>query len=588
MAYIKQNFKNGNMLSAENLNRMEEGIFLSENNKNFLSIEDFGAVKGFIADQALNTTAIANAAAEAFNSGKTLYVPNAEYYFNSSIIIENIPHIKIDGTLIFTGTGNALTLGSSSINTHCKNLQLAVKNGSNITKNTIGIKLININSSDISLREIEGFGIGAQFNGSGKGTCYNIVKFGRIVNNYTNIQLYAETNNSVAGWVNENVFMGGRIAADSNFVNSTNSTSIERIGVSISGDGTYTHNNNNRFYGVSTENQTVAYDLVYAQQNHILQIRTEGCDYAYREQNISFNNVIEVGYGTTESISLSNYTGTTILVPADDRDKMYRYPNLIYSSGNLGRNSAVSDTFISTKNVTFYESSSNKSFAYTKTQNTAGTATYAVKGDDYIQLTTNRAVGVNIDTTNSKDFLVCRSLVENDAGRIAVICYDAEGNLLQNEGTIRYHQNASFFYNSSSFGGCWFLNADKADPELQFTVNENVTKITLLIMGGISAAARIKEFSVRAYTPAAVTSEYNSNGASLPSCPNIGKYKISDIVFSTTPTKANLGWICIGDGEPGTWQNISSGDTDGTTNVLTLTGIDAEGISHTWTIYGVA
>lgn len=554
MAYIKQNFKNGNMLSAENLNRMEEGIFLSENNKNFLSIEDFGAVKGFTANQVLNTTAIANAATEAFNSGKTLYVPNAEYYFNSSIIIENIPHIKIDGVLIFTGTGNALTLGSSSINTHCKNLQLAVKNGNNITKNTIGIKLININSSDISLREIEGFGIGAQFNGSGKGTCYNIVKFGRIVNNYTNIQLYAEISNSVVGWVNENVFMGGRIAADSNFVSSTNSANIERIGVSISGDGTYTHNNNNRFYGVSTENQTIAYDLVYAQQNHILQIRTEGCNYAYREQNISFNNVIEVGYGTTESISLSNYTGTTILVPADNRDKMYRYPNLIYSSGNLGRNSAVSDTFISTKNVTFYESSSNKSFAYTKTQNTAGTTTYAVKGDDYIQLTTNRAVGVNIDTTNSKDFLVCRSLVENDAGRIAVICYDAEGNLLQNEGTIRYHQNTSFFYNSNSFGGCWFLNTDNSNPEVQFTVSENVAKIKLLVMGGISAAARIKEFSVRAHTPTTAVSEFNFNWATLPGCPNVGNYKLSDTVFSAAPSSARVGWICTADGEPGTWQ----------------------------------
>jgi hypothetical protein len=500
---------------------------------------------------------IARAASDAYDLGKTLYVPNAEFYFSKPIVIADVPHIQMDGVLCFTGSGDAITLGSSAENAHCKNLTLAVVNAGEISADSIGIKLINFNSSNIHIRNVENFGVGVQFNGSGKGTCYNIVKFGRIVDNYTNIQLYAETYDSIAGWVNENVFIGGRIAADSDFVAATNNANIERIGVSISGDGTYTHNNNNRFYGISTENQTIAYDLVYAQQNHILQIRTEGCDYAYREQNISFNNVVEIGYGTTDNISLNNYTGTTILIPPEDRDKMYRYPNLIYSSGNLGKNSAVVDTYISTKNVTFYESSSNKTFAYTKTQNTAGTTTYAVKGDDYIQLITNRAVGVNIDTTNSKDFLVCRSLVENDAGRIAVICYDAEGNMLQDDGTIRYHHDAAFFYNSSAFGGCWFLGSDKTDPEIQFTVNENVAKIKLLVMGGTSAAARIKEFSVRAHTPTTVTSEYNSNGASLPNRPNVGAYKISDIVFSTAPTKTCIGWVCIADGEPGTWQNIS-------------------------------
>lgn len=73
---------------------------------------------------------------------------------------------------------------------------------------TIGVRVLNVESSNLTITGARNFEVGLDMHGQGSGTAYNNVMLGELGNNKVNLR----HSNDATGWSNQNTFIGGRLA----------------------------------------------------------------------------------------------------------------------------------------------------------------------------------------------------------------------------------------------------------------------------------------------------------------------------------------------------------------------------------------
>lgn len=75
---------------------------------------------------------------------------------------------------------------------------------------TIGVQILNTESSSITVTGAAKFETGLDVRGEGAGTSYNTIRLGELGNNKVNLRHTSDA----TGWANQNTFLGGRLAHD--------------------------------------------------------------------------------------------------------------------------------------------------------------------------------------------------------------------------------------------------------------------------------------------------------------------------------------------------------------------------------------
>jgi len=486
------------------------------------------------------------------------------YAVNDTITFPNtIRRLIMHSPLIYTGNLNVplLVIGESGKGLPLADLKINVrrKDLSDWTsEESIGVTVINANTSTIQIINASRFTIGARFIGIGAGFVYNSIFLTNLFENKIHLDLTNKS--SVAndiGWCNENIFMGGKFAGFS----STNKGK-SRYGVRISSmDGTYTNNNNNVFLKPSFELRFTASDpaeaipilIINGNNNTFKDIRNEdNSPVTARISNESTENEITTGFGNVVVEDFSSYPNTR---KVSSRQKLLTEANnVIYNSGSLSR-LAVLFNGIDSVNVPglFVGSSSNANVQI------------AVNGiaidENYLEINSTRGIGLFVDSDVSKQFIVRRGVKDGQGGRVNIRCYDASGMILNNTGPGHpYVKSAVYMVLTyvSSFGGVYRTGTDSGSDVL-FQVGPEVKYFSLIFSGG-TQPAKINSFSItsvdgRHPTVWSGLDELGYEIGVATMAPSTGSWKKGKRVlnFSASLLGEPEGWMCIADGSPGTW-----------------------------------
>ena len=380
---------------------------------NMISIKAFGAKQ----DVVDNASVIASAMDFCYNNSITLCV-DMQVYFSSPLTITDVPNIICTKPLIYTGAENtiAITLGDSTKEQDKLYIDLSVINNSKSTTIT-GAKLVNINTSTITMRTLSQFGVGAVFSGDSKGSCYNIVNLLHIFYNDIGIKLLAENN----GWCNENLFNGGKFQ----YRNTEDYSST--IGVKIEGSSAH-RINNNLFVKPAFEFLNIGVDATYASQNNVYNGRFEKVNYCARFNNECRANKINVGYGTNQAIIGQQTNTVTTLVG----DCLFS-PIKIYEN-NIGATSEIRDS--GGTNRLYLDDATVMNSGGSTTTSIGSDGNYALSDGYLEQIVTKKGIGVFVDCSKAKYFYVEKETALGYPGRFYVKFYDVNDAAIPTATTV--------------------------------------------------------------------------------------------------------------------------------------------------------
>lgn len=565
---------------------------------NKLNVLWFGAKNDYSSSSTTNNAPAINAAMTAAATLRTtgidsqtqgsvvsVYFPYGKgFRITDTINVSNNVSVIMDGQVVFDNTANdrpAIVIGDSTLTQRKKHvIDVTNKNATNWpaevdqfsnfdpnnpTRNSIGVKLINQYWCDITIRRAANFAIGVQCFGDPLGFVYNEVRLGILSNNKVNLDLSGANQ----GWCNENNFYGGRFTSTSTVSNNGKS----RYGIRItSSDGTYTNNNNNNFHKPCFElqgslaNPGIALPIliVHGTQNAFYNCRSElnyvASDALIRTFNDSAQNFVEVGFGIDGEVEdLGNFPSTL----TSRRGKLLTEKNYIsvFDSSDLLRKVCPYDgTNMFASDELFFLNSGDA--------NIYNFITSITLNGDSVQFTSSRGLGVRIDTTSNKSFVVKKSTVSGFGGRTCVRCFNSSGTLLYD--TVNpYVKGYPFSIPSanSAFGGHYRMGADASAP-LYFNVGSDVAYIDVFVSGGTSPV-KLKQLQIQAVDGvAAVISLKKKAGLHAIQSPISGAWSVGDVIYNAVPTTNNIVmWQCTVAGSPGTWVPIYNGN-----QVTTLTG----------------
>ena len=171
---------------------------------------------------------------------------------------------------------------------------------------SVGVRAVNLYSSNVTTGIIQGFGVGFQATTYGSvGNVYNTYNIGWMENNKINLDITPQTSTS---WVNENLFVGGRYSHNSGEGTSVAGTRQIRLSKSTSVV------NNNVFIKPSIEGDVAEYHVECGgSYNSFNQCRWEATTpkmlYTGDNANQGARNIIIGGYGAYNIVY--TYLGTT-------------------------------------------------------------------------------------------------------------------------------------------------------------------------------------------------------------------------------------------------------------------------------------
>lgn len=377
-----------------------------------LNILTFGCVGDGTTD---NTTNLNTAFAYCYTNKRTLYVPKGTFAFETPISVTNLPNIKMDGTLKYTGSSTdfALTLGDTANEQNNLDLEFMLECEKSTTNK--GLKLININNSNIKLKYIYGFGTGVTLEGNTKGFCYNKIDCYNIYNNNVGLDI-APTS---AGWVNENLFLNG------NFKYSNQLDKTGTIGIRITGI-TDRWVNNNYFLKPSFEQLDKCVSLTQCCNNTFTQCRCEKINVSLVTDTLSRVNEFELGYGNdvTDIKNACNIYKT-------QAKKILDTPVLAYHMVYNDHTTFETDNnviYMNTDDYCVMHSGGSTSTGLSYTSN-------FLLSDGYLkQLVTNKAIGVFIKTDTIKKFYAHKETLFSEPGRWFIRFYDENKDVISNLG----------------------------------------------------------------------------------------------------------------------------------------------------------
>lgn len=516
----------------------------------YRSVKSYGAVGDGTAD---DTSAIASAIA-ALQDGDTLYFPATVngYVTTSPLTIPRFANVIMDATIWYKGTANdtCLTIGDAAGDVNARTLKLSVRRNTTsnwLSESSIGIKLVNLNQCDVQIVHATDFTIGVQLIGDGRGFAYNNIRLQRINNNKIGLDLTSTT----GGWCNENLFLGGRFAVDSN-VNLT----LSRYGVRMNSAG-LEYCNNNVFqkpsfelsFG-STMVEALCAWIVKGENNHFLELRAEnnGADYwdgiLARTENDSTNNKFVVGTAGGYGFNYLRVNDTGAFRTSYVEDSNYlmaeQVKHLVYKTGPLHKTAKVTDGNLSFPDVHISYYSETTVYKYSAT---SGNATL---GANYVELNNGWGVGVFVDLRNKltgmpKRFVIRRDAEINYGGRLNIVCYDASGAVMTGGTDVKGNSDGStLFWTPGQYGGGSYDQGSDSSDDFFVWVSNNVSAIRVVLTDG-SNPIRLRGFSIFELNPNASTTAYT--GLDIPSSDVKGVFYVDDFAYLATGIgTANEDW----------------------------------------------
>lgn len=241
---------------------------------------------------------------EFISAFKNTIILNCEYLINDTI---NLPN---NSNLIFNGNASIIYDGDNVcliIDTNCYINKLTISRKvltQGLSKTGTGIKVLGVNNlvNDISISD---FNIGIYLLGDNKGCAYN--KLSIIILSNCVKYVVLETSGD-SGYVNENIFNGGRF-----FISSSYANSEETYGIIVSTSNNHIANSN-KFIGCSLESLKRNITVIDGRNNLFLGCRIESniteWFYMINKVNIdSYNNIIIAGYtGGSSSVPIIQYS----------------------------------------------------------------------------------------------------------------------------------------------------------------------------------------------------------------------------------------------------------------------------------------
>lgn len=185
---------------------------------------------------------------QAVAAGGFLVVPAGTYRITGTVAVpEQLRGIIMEGEFLYAGPGGApaLVLGDGGTTRNANKIYRGIRvrraiQSDWLSEADIGIQARNLDASLLEVVQAEGFTIGVQVLGDGRGFEDSSVILGRIVDNRIGVDLRCAT---PGAWCNSNSFYGGHFACSSG----TNPT-LSRFGVRLSAaPGAYVLHNANRF-----------------------------------------------------------------------------------------------------------------------------------------------------------------------------------------------------------------------------------------------------------------------------------------------------------------------------------------------------
>lgn len=189
----------------------------------------------------------------AHGNGLMAYVPAGSFRTSAGLtLLGGGPGLVMDGTIRPAGGFVGLTLGTGgTTGNRMKTYSIRVHRQtiSNwASEDDVGVRIVNSDSCQIQVLQAEGFTIGCQTFGDGRGFEDSNVFLGRIVDNKYGLDIRT---NTATAWNNSVRYYGGHFACSS----STNTTQ-DRYGVRFSANtGSYVLHNAHAFYGPAFELQ---------------------------------------------------------------------------------------------------------------------------------------------------------------------------------------------------------------------------------------------------------------------------------------------------------------------------------------------
>ena len=490
-----------------------------------------------------------------------LYFPYGEGFLSLvPIYIPSGIHVIMKSKLIYTGIANTvfLTIGETNVANMGVRLNLNVYRETISdwsSENDVGVVLYNcISSPRIDLTAYR-FTIGVQCLGSSAGFSYNHV----FINDLCSCKILLDLSNESGGWCNENDFYGGRFWNKTG-VNLTADRNAVRI---TSKDGSYLSNSNNIFYKPSfelhqsdTTGEAIPILIVHGIVNAFHDCRDEDNSSTYfaRIQNASADNVFDIGYGGQSADGQKRKIDGDGYLTSRSRLRYLELGKLIHSTGFLPKKACY---YNGAANVNIQGVHIVNSGNSNRETNATG---YTINADN-ILFGSTRGLGIMVNTTVAKSFVVKKDVVEAlYGGRVGVRCYDVNGTII--DGSIVPCIKKSNLAWSTLFGGHYTTGLDGISSGF-FTVTDDVKSIDVFIKGGTSDC-KLKGFAV--YTADgqyATCYPYNPdfapgfNIATTP--PTAGVWPVGKkIVQAVAVVGQPKGWVNTSIIEPGTW--VSEGN----------------------------
>lgn len=313
------------------------------------------------------------------------------------------------------------------------------------------------------------------------------------------------------GWINENVFINGRI-------------------VTLIMDGDYSHNNN-IFYRPTFENSSI--DIYYGSNNYFYDVRLEGTHTIHFHDNATGNVMTRtwfslIGTVVATTISYTDDNGSNVIIPATAGMNNYSLLEINKDSYGLDRSKFAK-----------------------KTNGLSIIGTYEYIAHSGL-VPVDKGALIYIDT-------------DVNLWRICIELYDENRNLITTEpstsplygGSLTWDNVNKFYASGSNTGNVW-----RGAQRYKYGTDTGVAYVKFMIRGGnltgdftrlniwlLTSKTRFENGQMRL--------QYNydvSNAA-----PSSGTYAVGDIVFSKAPTPGGfIGWVCTTAGSPGTWKTFGA------------------------------
>lgn len=494
-----------------------------------------------------------------------LFFPYATgYRVTRPIIVPESINVIMDGPIVADGTDDyiGLTIGRvSQANLKTRHrVQVVRANQSDWgSEDNIGVKIINANSCGIDLQMLRGHTIGAQYIGAGALCGYNRSDVGLINNNQIGLDLTSVTAAAVVGATNQNQFYGGRID-----LNSAIGSGLSRYGIRLTTQDSAPPNinaipNGNSFFAPSMELQLtdaapgVAIPVlsVYGNINHIYDLRTEGnSSVAMRNENSSQDNIAEILFGSGTVQDAGDHLN---LVYQQENHIFDQLATLIWHSGEVYKTACYYDGAGLAIHVPKCH------IATSGGANVLVALTGLTLNAAYLEIGTTRGLGVMVDTSVAKRFMVRRDMVSSaNGGFLAIRCYDAAGTVITTAGLVDSQSYGALARDLTIYGGV-FIAGSASDGQYVFQVDDAVKSIAVIIAAP-SGVAQIRSFSIYSINDRTATCypggyEQIFPGANLMTTPpTAGTWVRGRQGWNVNPASGQpLGWSCISGGAPGTW-----------------------------------